>query len=87
MFVIVLVATLVAVVVSCAPGPEAARHTVADYRADASLRREVFHQCRNDPGGLGKTPDCVNAREAERLESRRPLRDQAPVGLNSNVNR
>lgn len=67
--------------VSCAPSPPVAQHTVAEYRADAALRREVFAKCLNDPGSLRQTPDCVNAREAERLESRGSLRDQAPVGL------
>jgi hypothetical protein len=86
MIVLIVLAILVGLAVSCAPGPEAARHTVADYRADASLRREVFSQCLNDPGGLGQTPDCVNAREAERLESRGSLRDQAPVGLDPKRN-
>jgi len=81
MLVLICVATLVGVVVSCAPAPPVAEHTVSEYRADASLRREVLARCLNDPGGLGQTPDCVNAREAERLESRGSLRDQAPVGL------
>ena len=72
---------MIGAVVSCSQGPPVAEHTVSDYRADAALRREVFGRCRNDPGGLGQTPDCVNAREAERLESRGSLRDQAPVGL------
>ena len=81
MLVLILPATLVGAAVSCAPGPPVAEHTVSDYRTDATLRREVFARCLNDPGGLGQTPDCVNAREAERLESHGSLRDQAPVGL------
>ena len=81
MLVLIVLATLVGAAVSCAPGPPVAEHTVSDYRTDATLRREVFTRCLNDPGGLGHTPDCVNAREAERLESRGSLRDQAPVGL------
>ena len=83
MLALILLATLVGAAVSCAPGPPVAEHTVSDYRADATLRREVFARCVNDPGGLGQTPDCVNAREAERLESHGSLRDQAPVGLDS----
>jgi hypothetical protein len=63
--------------------PAVARHTVAEYRADAQLRREVFTQCVNDPGTLGETPDCVNAREAERLEGRGSLRDLPPIGLDT----
>ena len=84
---VVLLATLAGAVVACSPGSQAAQHTVADYRADAVLRRDVLSQCLNDPGGLGKTPDCVNAREAERLESRGSLRDQAPVGLKPKASR
>lgn len=83
--VIVILATLVGLVLTllygCSPGPDVARHTVAEYRADAELRREVFAQCTNDPGTLAETPDCVNAREAERLESLGSLRNQPPVGL------
>jgi hypothetical protein len=75
--------TLVGVVVSCSPGPPVAKHTVSEYRADASLRRDVFARCLNDPGGLGQTPDCVNAREADGLESHGSLRDLGPVGLDS----
>jgi len=55
--------------------------------ADATLRQEVFARCVNDPGGLGQTPDCVNAREAERMESHGSLRDQGPVGLDSSGRR
>lgn len=81
MLVLILLAPLVGAAVSCTPGPPGAEHTVSEYRADARLRHELFARCLNDPGGLGKTPDCVNAREAERLESRGALRDQAPIGL------
>jgi len=81
MLVSVLLAMFIVTAVSCTPGTPVAEHTVSDYRADASLRREVFARCVDDPGGIGKTPDCVNAREAERLESHGSLREQAPVGL------
>ena len=81
MLVLILLATLVGAAVSCAPGQPVAEHTVSDYRAGAPLRRDLFTRCLNDPGGLGQTPDCVNAREAERLESHGSLRDQGPVGL------
>lgn len=63
------------------PDPAVARHTVQEYRADALLRRGVFAQCVNDPGTLSDTPDCINAREAERLESRGSLRDLPALGL------
>jgi hypothetical protein len=68
--------------VACTPEADVARHTVEEYRTDAPLRREIFAECTNDPGTLGRTADCVNAMEAERLESRGSLRDQPAVGLN-----
>jgi hypothetical protein len=81
MLVPILLVPLFGALVSCSRGTPVAEHTVSEYRADATLRREVFARCLNDPGGLGQTLDCVNAREAERLESRGSLRDQPPVGL------
>ena len=69
---------------ACTPDADVARHTVEEYRADPELRREVFTACANDPGTNGESADCVNAIEAERLESRGSLRDLPPVGLEPN---
>jgi hypothetical protein len=66
---------------SCTREPERAEHSVSEYRANADLRRETFARCTNDPGALGKTPDCVNAREAERLESIGSVRDSPTIKL------
>lgn len=71
----------IAITSGCSQAPTPARHTVSDYRADKSLRREQVRQCVNDPGTLGKTPDCVNALEAERLASHGSLRNSGPIGL------
>ncbi len=68
---------------ACTPDADVARHTVEEYRADAELRREVFAACANDPGTNAESADCVNASEAERLESRGSLRDLPPIGLDS----
>jgi hypothetical protein len=69
--------------VGCSREAAVARHTVQDYRADKSLRQEMFKECTNDPGTLGNTSDCINAQEAERLESYGSLRDSGPIGLDS----
>ncbi len=61
--------------------PDRARHTVDDYRADATLRHAQMERCQADPGTLAKTPDCINARQAAVLEDRVRLRDMPPVGL------
>jgi len=33
--------------------------------ADDALRKEQVALCANDPGSIGKTPDCINAGTAE----------------------
>jgi hypothetical protein len=70
-------------VAACTPDADVARYTVEQYRADPDLRRDVFVACTNDPGMTGKSADCINAIEAERLESRGSLRNLPPVGLDS----
>ncbi len=65
----------------CTREPAQAQHTVAEYRANADLRREEFARCANDPGTLGKTPDCVNARDAQRIDDIGSVRDTPPIGL------
>jgi len=66
---------------ACTRQADVARHTVEDYRADRALRQDVFRKCVNDPGTLGKTPDCINASEAERMESFGSLRNSGSIGL------
>lgn len=47
--------------------PRAAR-TVLQFLEDRAALDEAWSRCRNDPGGIGRTPDCVNAGYAkERL--------------------
>jgi hypothetical protein len=77
------IALILLSLVACSRQPEAARHTVEEYRADKSRRQDTFKRCANDPGTLGKSPDCINAREAERLESIGSLRDSGPLGLDA----
>jgi hypothetical protein len=48
------------------------------------VRRGVLGGCANDPGSLKSDPDCLNAMEAERLESIGSLRELPPVGLPTN---
>ena len=78
------IAVLSAFYAACTQDADIARHTVDGYRADTELRREVFSACANDPGTHGESADCVNAIEAERLESRGSLRELPPAGLDTN---
>jgi hypothetical protein len=64
---------------ACAPAPDRAAHTVEEYRRDTTLRASEMRGCVNDPGGLGRSADCVNAREAERQVGIGSLRDLPPL--------
>ncbi len=67
--------------VGCAPVPDRARHTVEEYRQSRELRKYQLYRCDNDPGSLGKTADCINARDAERIEGIGSLRELPPLKL------
>ncbi len=66
---------------ACAPAPDRATHTVEEYRHDAKLREFEFARCANDPASGDSLADCVNAREAERLEGVGSLRKLTPLEL------
>jgi uncharacterized protein YciW len=67
--------------VACAPAPDRSAHDVGYYRAHAPERNQRLQACTNDPGSLADHPDCVNAREAERLEGIGSLRTLPPMDL------
>lgn len=71
---------------ACSPELPPARHTVEEYRANAELRHVQVARCRQDPGSLKKTPDCINAEQAAAFEDRLRLRDAPPVGLDPTLN-
>lgn len=77
----IVAALATAGVAACTREVNVARYTVAEYRANAALRRGAFANCVNDPGTLGESADCINAREAELLEARGSLRDKPKIGL------
>lgn len=65
---------------ACAPSPEPTHQTVEYYRTNRDAREAKLAECANDPGALGQTPDCINARQAARLDVK-SLRDLAPLDL------
>lgn len=65
---------------ACAPSPEPTHQTVDYYRTNRDAREAKLAECANDPGALGQTPDCINARQAARLDVK-SLRDLAPLDL------
>jgi hypothetical protein len=66
---------------ACAPAPDRSSHSVDEYRHDARLRELTFARCANDPASRDSEPNCLNAREAERLEGVGSLRNLAPLEL------
>jgi len=75
-----LLAGIVCVLAGCGESPSAA-HTVDYYRAHAQERRARVKDCVNDPGSRGRTPDCINALEADRLEGIGSFKDLPPMEL------
>jgi hypothetical protein len=55
--------------------------TVDYYRAHAAERAATISKCANDPGDLSDSPNCLNAREAERAEGVGSLKSLPPMGL------
>jgi hypothetical protein len=66
---------------ACAPAPDRARFTVDYYREHADVRERTLAMCTNDPGTQQYEPDCVNAREAARIEGIGSLKALPPMGL------
>jgi len=55
--------------------------TVDYYRAHAAERAATLSTCANDPGHLRDSPNCVNAREAARVEDVGSLKSLPPMGI------
>jgi hypothetical protein len=66
---------------ACAPAPDRASHTVEEYRYDTKLRETTFARCAQELAPRNASPDCLNAREAQRLEGIGSLRTLPPLEL------
>lgn len=53
--------------------------TVSYFQAHPKEREMVFKRCADDPGDLGKTPECVNVSQAEALEGIGSFSHLAPM--------
>lgn len=73
-------------VAACAPSPNPTHQTVEYYRANRDAREAKLVECRNDPGALGQTPDCVNAKQAARMDVK-SLRDLPPLDLSGGASK
>lgn len=77
---VLLALGVVLFVAGCTESPQA-EHTVDYYRGHDDARRARVKTCTNDPGATGRSADCINALEADRLESIGSFRDLAPMQL------
>lgn len=55
--------TTLATIVGCTPAEKT--YSVEDFLADEALLAEHVEKCRNNPGELGQTPNCVNSAAAD----------------------
>lgn len=69
------------VLAACSRAPVTAAHTVEWYVSHIADRASMVERCGNDPGTLGKTPDCVNAFAAAQRADIGSLRKLPPMGL------
>jgi hypothetical protein len=69
------------VLAACSRASVTAAHTVDWYLSHAADRASMVERCANDPGTLGKTPDCVNAFAAAQRADFGSLRRLPPMGL------
>lgn len=65
---------------ACTPPAEPTHQTVDYYLENKEARAAKLVECENDPGALGQTPDCINAKQAARRDMK-SLRDLAPLNL------
>lgn len=75
------IAVTLSALAGCAPAPDQTAHTVDYYRQHAQERAQVLARCGNDPGATAGQSECVNAREAARVEGIGSLRSLPPLGL------
>jgi hypothetical protein len=67
---------------ACSRGPGGGGTLTVDYyRRHAAERAATLSKCANDPGDLRDSPNCVNAREAARVEGVGSLKSLPPMSL------
>jgi hypothetical protein len=52
---------------------------VSYFQAHPKEREALFKRCADDPGVLGKTPECVNVSQAEAIEGMGSFKHLAPM--------
>ncbi|WP_371125947.1 EexN family lipoprotein [Bosea sp. (in: a-proteobacteria)] len=55
--------------------PEASSRTVSWFLENPAALASEWDRCRNDPGGIGTSAECINASEARRRQTAREVQD------------
>lgn len=74
-----IVLAIVAILSGC--GESTPVQTVEWYKEHDAERRDMLTKCKNNPGELENSPNCINAQQAEneKAASRRGLSPLAPI--------
>ena len=80
-FMLALGLALSCAITGCARDPIDVAQTVDYYRSHGKERQALLAACANDPGRLNNRPACINAQQAEGMESIGSLRKLPPMGL------
>lgn len=64
LFLLTSVALGASVLAACSESPSSRTYTIDELMADEPLLEKLYTECRNNPGELGETPNCVNAFQA-----------------------
>lgn len=71
-------AAVLALLSSCGSSSGSAR-TVSYFQAHPEERETASRRCADDPGTLGKSPECVNANQAEAIAGIGSFRHLPPM--------
>lgn len=69
------IGTLLLLACASCGSPSGSARTVSYFQAHPKEREALFKRCADDPGDLGKTPECVNVIQAEAIEGMGSFKD------------
>jgi hypothetical protein len=72
---------MVPALIAAGCGSSMPTRTVSYFQAHPNERETVYKRCADDPGTLGKTPECVNAIQAETIAGFGSFRHLPPMHL------
>jgi hypothetical protein len=68
-------------IAACSPEAPEPTNTVSYYREHPEERKAMMARCSDDPGGMGQTANCINAKQATATEDIGSFKDLPPMNL------